>query len=282
MVLLSFDLEEFDMPHEYGKALSIDEQIAISTEGALLILAILQSFNIKATFFCTANFARLNPSLISRICADGHEVASHTYFHSEFRTEHYRESREFLETITGRPVCGFRMPRMMPVDDRELQKAGYLYNSSFNPTFLPGRYNNLKVPRTYFMQDGILQIPASLSPQLRIPLFWLSFHNFPLPFYERLCERTYKKDRYLNLYFHPWEFTNLRDRQKLGIPFYVARNSGEDMALRFRKLLAWMRDKKYRFGRFQDFMEQVRVEHSEPTFLLEPDVDPHGNYSHQD
>jgi peptidoglycan/xylan/chitin deacetylase (PgdA/CDA1 family) len=50
MILLSFDIEEFDMPFEYGKSLGFDEQLAISTEGTLAILDILREANIKATF----------------------------------------------------------------------------------------------------------------------------------------------------------------------------------------------------------------------------------------
>ncbi|GAW88340.1 polysaccharide deacetylase [Flavobacterium psychrophilum] len=42
MVLLSFDIEEFDMPFEYGKSISFEEQIAISIEGTTAILNLLE------------------------------------------------------------------------------------------------------------------------------------------------------------------------------------------------------------------------------------------------
>lgn len=84
------------------------------------------------------------------------------------------------------------MPRMMEVEAAEVEKAGYTYNSSVNPTWLPGRYNNLKVSRRYFPQGNVLQIPASVSPW-RIPLFWLSFHNFPVSVYRYLAKRAIKK-----------------------------------------------------------------------------------------
>jgi hypothetical protein len=169
MILLSFDIEEFDMPLEYGKTISFDEQIAISTTGTKIILAMLQKQQVKATFFCTATFALAKPHLIKRMIADGHEVASHGYYHSEFEPAHLLSSKLVLEAITGRPVTGYRMARMMPVDEAEIRKAGYLYNSSINPTWLPGRYNNLKVSRTMFWQGGVLQLPASVSPKLRFP-----------------------------------------------------------------------------------------------------------------
>jgi hypothetical protein len=58
MVLLSFDIEEFDMPFEYGKEISFDEQIRISTEGCHTILDLLSKHGLKATFFSTVIFAQ--------------------------------------------------------------------------------------------------------------------------------------------------------------------------------------------------------------------------------
>jgi peptidoglycan/xylan/chitin deacetylase (PgdA/CDA1 family) len=216
MILLNFDLEEFDMPSEYGSPIPFDEQIAISTAGTTVILDLLKKHDIKCTFFCTAVFALNNTPLMERIIAEGHEVASHTYDHSKFEIGDLLRSKETLTEITGKPVLGFRMPRMMPVSDRELYNAGYLYNSSINPTWIPGRYNNLHRPRNLFCNEKVLQLPASVGSDFRFPLFWLSFHNLPLWYYKHLCKKAYQKDGYLNLYYHPWEFTPLHDKKKFG------------------------------------------------------------------
>lgn len=256
MVLLSFDIEEFDMPFEYGKTLPFAEQISISVAGSEAILNLLDAHGIKATFFSTANFANHATTLIEKIVSGGHEIASHGYYHSDFKPEHLLQSKQVLEKISGQPVNGYRMARMMPVNDKEIEKAGYLYNSSLNPTYLPGRYNNLRSPRTYFMKEQVWQLPASVSPMLRIPLFWLSFHNFPLSLYKHLCSRTYKKDKYLNLYFHPWEFTDLDQKEKFGLPGYVARNSGQKMIERLDQLISWMKSKSFEFGTFNQFFEE--------------------------
>ena len=155
MILLSFDIEEFDMPFEYGKTISFEDQMSISIEGTSLILDLLEKHQVKATFFSTVIFAINAPEIIKRIIKDGHEIASHSYYHSDFKVEHLLESKEKLEEITNTKVIGFRMPRMQPVDEKEIYKAGYIYNSSINPTYLPGRYNNFSKPRTYFKQDGV-------------------------------------------------------------------------------------------------------------------------------
>ncbi|MGY4539417.1 peptidoglycan/xylan/chitin deacetylase (PgdA/CDA1 family) [Mucilaginibacter sp. UYNi724] len=257
MILLGFDVEEFDMPFEYGKSLPFDEQLAISTAGTVQVLAMLQAAGIKATFFCTANYAIHQPDMIRNIVDQGHEIASHGYYHSNFETAHLKESKLKLEEISGTPVTGFRMARMMPVDEAETEKAGYTYNSSLNPTWLPGRYNNFNKPRTWFYDHKVLQIPASVSPLVRIPLFWLSFHNLPLPLIKWLSRAAYKKDGYLNLYFHPWEFTDLNDKDKLGLPAYVTKNSGEPFVNRLKDFIGWAQGKGYAFGRTCDFAADI-------------------------
>ncbi len=256
MVLLSFDIEEFDMPLEYDGRIPFEKQISISQTGLERILNILKKHQIKATFFSTVVFAENSRSLIERLLSEGHELASHTWFHSEFEEKHLKESKDRLEKLFSTKVTGLRMPRMMPVSKNAVEEAGYSYNSSINPTFLPGRYNNLKVSRTYFKEGKVIQIPASVSPNFRIPLFWLSFHNFPLAFYKKLASDTLNKDRYLNIYFHPWEFAGIKDKA-FKLPGFTVKNSGEDMVSRFDDFVSWLKNKNHTFGTFQEFQKQI-------------------------
>uniref|UniRef100_UPI00404A4CE1 polysaccharide deacetylase family protein n=1 Tax=Daejeonella sp. TaxID=2805397 RepID=UPI00404A4CE1 len=258
MILLSFDIEEFDMPLEYGKEIDFHDQIDISINGSNHILDILDKHGVKATFFSTVVFAQHAPEVIKRIISGGHELASHSYYHSSFELEHLATSKKVLQEISGKEITGFRMPRMKPVDENEVRKAGYLYNSSINPTWLPGRYNNLARPRTKFKEAGIWQIPASVSPVVRFPLFWLSFHNLHLKIYTWLAEKTHKKDGYLNIYFHPWEFTELGDQERFGFPGYVSRNSGMKMIERMDLFIGSMKRKNYIFHTISDFLKNCK------------------------
>lgn len=257
MILLSFDIEEFDMAFEYGKTISFEDQIRISVQGSHSILDLLKKHALPATFFCTATFAQHAPEIIARILSEGHELASHGYYHSDFKPEHLLASKLELERLSGVQIEGYRMARMMPVDEQEIRKAGYVYNSSINPTWLPGRYNNLHVPRTYFRESGVLQLPASVSPLLRFPLFWLSFHNLPLSWYRYLAEQAYRKDGYLNVYFHPWEFTDLKDKDRFGFPGYVSRNTGRQMIERMDKFMAWINKKGYQGSTIKNFVSSL-------------------------
>ncbi|OJW17262.1 polysaccharide deacetylase family protein [Mucilaginibacter sp. 44-25] len=257
MILLGFDLEEFDLPLELGNQLDFEKQLAISTTGAQAVLELLKALSVKVTFYCTANYAVNRPEIIKQIVDDGHEIASHGYYHSDFNTAHLLQSRIKLEEISGEKVTGFRMARMMPVDEKEIKKAGYLYNSSLNPTWLPGRYNHLKEPRTWFYKDDVMQLPASVSPLMRIPLFWLSFHNLPLALIKRLCAAALKKDGYLNLYFHPWEFAEISKMPELGLPGYITRNSGKALLLSLKDFIVWARGNGYSFNRTDEFTTPV-------------------------
>jgi hypothetical protein len=257
MIILGFDVEEFDMPLEYGKTLPFDEQLSISTTGTLAVLTILQEAGIKATFFCTAQYALHQPEIIKKIVADGHEIASHGYFHSDFKPEHLAQSKILLEKISGQPVTGFRMARMMPVDEQAIADAGYLYNTSLNPTWIPGRYNNLRKPRKWFFEKGVLQIPASVSAMLRFPLFWLTFHNCPMVAVKQMATGAHLKDGYLNLYFHPWEFTDLDKPVKYGFPLYVSRNSGDAFVGRLKDFIGWAKNSGLEFQRTDEFAKQI-------------------------
>lgn len=243
-IYLSFDIEEFDMPKEYGFDIPQQKQIEVSKKGLKTILELLEKHGAKATFFSTATFAKQSKELIEQALKNGCEIASHTMEHSKFEISDLKESKITLETLFQTKVKGLRMPRMAKVSSKDVKEAGYCYNSSVNPIFLPGRYNSLGVSKKVFVEDELINIPAGVTPIFRIPLFWLSFHNFPLWVYKFLLKRTVEKRGYATLYFHPWEFTDLREKQ-YNFPFYVTKNTGEKMVERFEKLLVFIEKNKW-------------------------------------
>ena len=62
MILLSFDTEEFDVPREHGVDFPLDEAMKVSVYGTNRILDCLKKNGVKATFFCTSNFAENAPA----------------------------------------------------------------------------------------------------------------------------------------------------------------------------------------------------------------------------
>ncbi len=241
MILLSFDTEEFDVPHEHGVDISFEDAMRVSVYGTHKILDCLKRNDVKATFFCTAEFAEHAPSVMRRIMDEGHEVAAHGCDHWQPRPDDVIRSKERLERLTGRTVNGYRQPRMFPVSDEDMERMGYMYNSSLNPAFIPGRYMHLRAPRTCFMKGKVLQIPASVTPRIRFPLFWLSCHNLPVGLYHRMVRRVLKHDGYFVTYFHPWEFYPLGKHPEYRIPFIIRRYSGEGMVKRLDGLIRMLK-----------------------------------------
>ncbi len=254
-IVLTFDLEEFDLPEEYSIAIEKKQQLQISTDGLENLLVILRKHSIRATFFTTAFYAENNQELMSVLVAEGHEIASHLYYHSDYNPEHVALSKLKLEEITGQPVYGFRSPRLRPIESGLITKAGYEYESSLNPTYIPGRYINFfKSRRFYFDQKSrLFVLPFSVSPIVRFPLFWLSFKNISFGMYRFLCLSALKKDKYLHLYYHPWEFADLNDT---GIPKYIRKIDGNDLANRLDKLIETL-IKKGKFTTIHQFFTDV-------------------------
>jgi peptidoglycan/xylan/chitin deacetylase (PgdA/CDA1 family) len=230
-VLLSFDVEEFDMPLDYQFPISTDEQLQVGFNGMEVVTPIIHQ--IPSTLFTTANYATHYPTQIQAL-AKQHEIASHTYFHSHFEIEHLLQSKQKLEDITGKEIFGLRMPRMKKVDMQAIKNAGYTFDSSIHPTWIPGKYNNLHLSRTYYYEESLLRIPASVSPTFRLPLFWLAFKNYPYTFFKKLAIQTLKKDSYLCLYFHPWEFVDITH---LGVPAFTRKHCKEVLLIKLQQLI---------------------------------------------
>jgi peptidoglycan/xylan/chitin deacetylase (PgdA/CDA1 family) len=252
-ILFTVDVEEFDTAVEFGHHISLTEQIAVSTRGLRLLAERFDAVNARTTLFTTANYALHEPDLIRHL-GQKHEIASHGYYHTTFEPEDLLTSRIALEKILNKPVAGFRRARMGFVDPKDVQQAGYQYNSSLHPTWLPGRYNHWGEPRHPFLERGVWQVPASVTPALRLPLFWLSLKNFPFAYYRQLCRQTLRSDGFLNLYVHPWEFTDLSTYSQ--IPTYVRRYSRDRLLDRVEQLLRYLKPQG-EFGTMGEFVQQL-------------------------
>lgn len=257
MILLSFDTEEFDLPREHGVEIDMNTSMEVSKYGTERILDILKDNQVRATFFITGNFAEHAPNLVKRIVDEGHEVACHGVDHFVPKETDVQESKKIVERIAKVKTFGYRQPRMFPVSDQEIKNAGFIYNSSLNPAFIPGRYMHITSPRTFFMKDNVLQIPTSVSPILRFPLFWLSNHVLPCKLYYWLIKRTLKHDGYFNTYMHPWEFYPLNKHPEWKSQKIIVMNSGEKLQKRLDMLIKELKKTGIPFGTYIQFAKKM-------------------------
>ena len=251
VVLLSFDVEEFDLPREHGEDISVTEGVKVSKNGLQKILRILKRQKVLATFFCTANFVEAEPELIKRIARDGHEIAGHGVDHFRPQKNDIAVAKKKIEKVLGKKIVGYRQPRMQPINYTKMKKLGYLYDSSVNPAFIPGRYNHLDIPRKAFKKEGLIEIPTSVATIFRVPLFWLALHLFPEWLYYLLVKMSLKKTEYFATYFHPWEFGRLSEY--ICVPKYIQHNSGCKLERRLENLIIKLKQDNFEFQTYATY-----------------------------
>ena len=103
MILLSFDTEEFDVPREHGVDFTLEEGMKVSIVGTNRILDTLKTNDVKATFFCTANFVQNAPDVMKRIQDEGHEIACHGCDHWQPKASDVKDSKARSGPSTSNP-----------------------------------------------------------------------------------------------------------------------------------------------------------------------------------
>jgi peptidoglycan/xylan/chitin deacetylase (PgdA/CDA1 family) len=255
-MLLSFDVEEFDLPREYLIYISEEEMYLQSYRGLLRILDLLDKYKVRATFFVTLNFAKKYPELIREV-SEKHEIGCHGYSHidnySKNGVERILEAKKGIEKIIGKKIYGFRAPRGNRPEFKDLSKTGFVYDSSLNPTLGIGRYNNLNESRRIFRQDGLFEIPWAVSQYFRMPMSWVLFRNFGLA-YSKILTKLNNLD-FTALVFHPWEFVDV----KQDVPFYMKRKTGDEFLRMLEEYMKWGLGREYNFETYLGYLRKKDI-----------------------
>ena len=261
-ILLTFDLEEFDLPLEYHEEISDKEQIGISRNGLKNLLKILNKQQVIATFFVTAKFALANKKLVKQL-SKKHEIALHGLMHSD-DYRHMKEDlalkrlsrgKKLVEKIIGKNVIGFRAPRFHIKKIKLLPTIGIKYDSSLHPTYIPGIYNNFFTEREIHKHGKLIEVPISVTSLLRLPLFWFAFRNLGLA-YSKFCTNwCFLDSRYVMLLFHPWEFVDLNS-SGFKLPAYIKRDTGRILSGKLDSYIRWAKRKCYKFSTVKNFLSE--------------------------
>ena len=242
-ILLTWDVEEYDAPADFGAPPLADHGLARGREIWHEWLDHTKEWKFPGTTFCTAKLTQRAPELLLETAARGHEIASHGWSHSVGDELQLLNSRTLLQEISGQEIHGFRSPRLRKINKSEITHAGFRYDASLNPTWIPGRYDHRREPRRPFQIGPLWEVPAAVLPGIRLPLFWASFHILPLPIYLALCARVLQHDGLLCLYFHPWELSALPEPE---MPRWLTRRSQSERIQRMTRLCRGLE----RLGRF--------------------------------
>jgi len=84
-----------------SKAIYLTFDDGPTPEATLEILALLETYNAKATFFCVGNNVEKYPELFKKIAIHGHSWSNHTYYHNDIRKSTPKEYRESVEKCSA-------------------------------------------------------------------------------------------------------------------------------------------------------------------------------------
>ncbi len=187
------------------------------------ILALFDEADVKATFFTLGWVAARHPSLLRRIAARGHELASHGWDHARVHTldpksfaADLEKSRKAIEDAGGVAITGYRAPSFS-IDSRTpwaymaLAEQGFTYSSSVAP-IVHDHYGWREAPRFAFKPlpwSDLIEIPVTTAEFAGRRLAAGGggfFRVLPYGFSRWAIRQVNTRDqRPAVFYFHPWE-----------------------------------------------------------------------------
>lgn len=228
------------------------------------LLQIFEEQRVRATFFVLGWVAERYPSLVERIVAEGHELASHGYSHERIGSQGYRgfweditRARKLLEDRGGVAVQGYRAPsfsvsRDTPWAFSVMEAAGYVYSSSTYPV-RHDHYGLPNAPRQPYRPAGtrrLVEVPPATIRLLgqNLPAGGGGYFRL-LPYgvsrwaWQRLNRGEGRPGVF---YIHPWEIDPEQPRPRrmgLGTRFrhYVNLGRTEDRLRRLLEDFPWGR-----------------------------------------
>lgn len=226
------------------------------------------------TFFLVAEFARLPEcrSLLRRMTAAGHEVASHSLNHPlelrnlpmERQWCELHDSRKLLQDLTGQPIDGFRGPgyAIDPALAEMLLSSGYRYDSSVVPGRLFHWYKAaayladrvLGIEPTAYPQgirraqggmftlarndagerpgDRLVELPINVTPRLGLP--FVSFIIREPSRFARMHQAIAARERVVLYQFHDFELMDHDDAAEFVLTQATARDQRHPLARRLQ------------------------------------------------
>jgi peptidoglycan/xylan/chitin deacetylase (PgdA/CDA1 family) len=182
-----------------------------------LILDLLNKKNVNVTFFVVGKLLKKYKNIFQLI-PKNHEIAIHGFTHKTINNMSYNDMKKEItnskkELLSIRNEClGFRSPLNLIHKDlsKVLATEKFVYDSSLNRTFFPGRYYNRNISNVPYKAginlkkrgDLIYEIPISSYTLFKVP-FGLSFLKAFYPFYN-----PQNLENYSTFYMHNYEITN--------------------------------------------------------------------------
>ena len=223
---ISIDVEDYFQVSGFERSVSRDDWDHYPSrvvQNTRRLLGIMERHRVQGTFFVLGWVAEKFPFLVKEICAQGHEIGSHSYWHrliydlkpEEFRKD-LRRSIDILQDISGQAVKSFRAPSFSITQTSLwaldiLAEEGIEYDSSIFPTH-HDRYGIPDAPREIHQVEtsatNLWEFPMSVAHWrgLSLPASGGGyFRLYPYSITRRLIRQINQTGRPLMFYLHPWE-----------------------------------------------------------------------------
>lgn len=207
--------EDIIRPEDWGE---MEHRVVRNTEK---VLALLDQYKTKATFFIVGWVAEKYPHLVQKIHDRGHIIGCHSYWHRKvynLSPEQFRDDtahvKAILEEIIGETVLGYRAPSYSITKNSLwaldiLKELGFAYDSSVFPIH-HDTYGIPDAPRfAYRHTNGLLEYPISTALLFgrKIPVSGGGYFRLFPYWFTRFALKTInqKEGRPFIFYLHPWE-----------------------------------------------------------------------------
>ena len=231
---ISIDLEDWFCVHNMSQQISRSQwgQYELRVERSTTkILDLLFKRNTKATFFVLGWIAECVPDLIKEIDKQGHEIATHGYYHqllTEMNPDSFEKDLQRALEVTSRlisqPIVGYRAPSFTITNKtlwaiEILKKYGIEYDSSVFPIKFHPDYGITDAKLDiYRYENNIIEFPMTCVEVFgrRIPCCGGGyFRLYPYKITKMLLKKCQNQGRSIIFYLHPWEFDYRQPRISL-------------------------------------------------------------------
>lgn len=247
-----------DLEQDYGR---INEYSAFSNIPALVDL--FKKYNLKLTIFAAGKIIKERPDVIKKFQDNlDCEIQLHSYDHEinreispEEKKNDLKKGIEAYQKHFGKKPSGYRAPRgnISPEEIDLLKEEGFIYDSSFIPTYRPGLFNNTgKNERLFTHENGLLEIPFSAIPVIKLPfsLSYLQLLGWPIA---KIFIAKAQKKNPLVFGFHLHNLAKLKNLNRLKPSFrlFYIRNQNNGLKI-LEKFILWTKKNNYKSAKMSE------------------------------
>jgi uncharacterized protein YaaR (DUF327 family) len=249
MILLTFNIVNFEAGTKNSIVISDDERLKITESNTKAILRILDLHDIKASFFVEISIAEKLQNLLKAISAQGHEIA---FYNKDSSLEKIDQVKKTIQEFLEKQIKGIRQ-KDNQFSLEELKSIGFNYISNIDHADILFAFKRLKRTSEIIEDNGLSIVPESISPYSQLPYNDFVFQILPMQYYQNMVFETLKNDDLVLIYLESWQFTDL-NKYQFKVPFYRRFYLGKKMEDKLEAFLSWINEKELATSRMKDYI----------------------------